>query len=271
MRFAVISDIQANLAALQAVLASIDGLEEPVEQIVSAGDTVGLGPQPNEVLDLLRERDIQSVRGNYEDAIAFDRLSSGVDFPNAAAEERDRQALRWTRRTLTDENMAYMRRMPEDVRLYPSLSGMRVKRDDLRKAETEYGRGLIKRAMFGGLLRSRPTTVKKVRVLHGSPRAMNEFIREDTANSILEAIARQSETDLLITGHAEEQFRRDAAGMMFLGVGSVSGPNAELGEAEYTVVTVGGEVGVDFERVPYDLAQHRQAILASGLPASPVR
>ena len=54
MRIAVISDIHANLHALEAVLADID--RRGADEIWCLGDVVGYGPRPNECVDLVRER-----------------------------------------------------------------------------------------------------------------------------------------------------------------------------------------------------------------------
>jgi Icc-related predicted phosphoesterase len=54
MRFAVISDIRGNIFALQSVLSAIDSEPSRLDGIVCAGDLVGLGPNPNEVIDLLQ-------------------------------------------------------------------------------------------------------------------------------------------------------------------------------------------------------------------------
>ena len=66
MRIAFISDIHGNLTALQAVLADIQ--ERSVDQIVCLGDTITMGPQPAEVLKLLRELKCVCVKGNHEAA-----------------------------------------------------------------------------------------------------------------------------------------------------------------------------------------------------------
>ena len=55
MRLAVLSDIHANLAALEAVLADLDTLPV-VDELWVCGDIVGYGPQPNEVIEQLRRR-----------------------------------------------------------------------------------------------------------------------------------------------------------------------------------------------------------------------
>ncbi|NBO52871.1 MAG: hypothetical protein EBU83_05500, partial [bacterium] len=55
MKIAVISDVHANLAALQAVLDDIDAIA-PGATLWHAGDIVGYNAEPNEVVALLRER-----------------------------------------------------------------------------------------------------------------------------------------------------------------------------------------------------------------------
>ena len=63
MRYALISDIHANLPALEAVLADIDRQSE-VDAIYHLGDLVGYAPWPNEVVALVKERGITGIAGN---------------------------------------------------------------------------------------------------------------------------------------------------------------------------------------------------------------
>ena len=67
MRIAFISDIHGNFTALQAVLADIKS--QSIDQIISLGDTVSLGPQPKEVLNALRELNCVLIKGNHDAAI----------------------------------------------------------------------------------------------------------------------------------------------------------------------------------------------------------
>jgi predicted phosphodiesterase len=268
MRFAVISDVQGNLDAVRAVLDDLDRYPRRIDRIISAGDAIGLGPQPNEVLDLFHERDIESIRGNYDDAIAFERIGSGVDFPDAASEEADRLAIIWTRDSLTQENLEYLRGLPQDLRLFQSAAGTEVKRDSEDPLLAEHRRTFFARLLFGGLA-SRPPrqTSKRVMIVHGSPRALNEFVRPDTANSILANIAQTAQADVLVSGHAGIGFERVLQGTTFVGVGSVSGPYASPGEAQYAVVDVAQEVEADFGHVTYDPSDYLHAIVDSGLPS----
>lgn len=67
MKYAIISDIHANLAALERVLA--DAARYGVDQVVCAGDVVGYGPDPAGVIRVLRERSIPTVMGNHDAAV----------------------------------------------------------------------------------------------------------------------------------------------------------------------------------------------------------
>ena len=61
MAHAVISCLHANLAAVEAVLEDID--QQGIETITCLGDLVGYGPQPNEVVQLVRARAIPTCQG----------------------------------------------------------------------------------------------------------------------------------------------------------------------------------------------------------------
>ena len=67
MRVAVVSDIHANLAALEAVLAAIDA--SPADEIWCLGDLVGYGARPNECCALVRERATVCLGGNHDLAV----------------------------------------------------------------------------------------------------------------------------------------------------------------------------------------------------------
>ena len=87
MATAIISDIHANLDALEAVLADIES--RGITRIVCLGDIVGYGPNPLECLDLVRDRCAFSLMGNHDFAVLYEPTSF-----NAMAE----QACFWTRR-----------------------------------------------------------------------------------------------------------------------------------------------------------------------------
>ena len=102
MRVAVLSDIHANLVALDAVVASL----RSVDAIWHLGDVVGYGPEPDGVVERLRSLGAIGVRGNH-DAAAVGDLD--VDWFNPDA----RAAIEWTRRRIGDPTRAWLAALPE--------------------------------------------------------------------------------------------------------------------------------------------------------------
>ncbi|HEX2292290.1 MAG TPA: metallophosphoesterase family protein [Gaiellaceae bacterium] len=101
MRIAVISDVHANLYALEAVLGEID--RAPPDELWCLGDTVGYGPHPNECCSLVRERSTRTLVGNH-DLVALGSGEVGVEDFNLEAAG----AALWTHEQLTDESRAFL-------------------------------------------------------------------------------------------------------------------------------------------------------------------
>ncbi len=112
MRYAIFTDIHANLEALEAVLARIDELAkvEPIDQIWFLGDLVGYGPNPNECIDILRKRTDVIIAGNHDWA-AVGKLDL-EDFSAAA-----RISAEWTAKELTEEHREFLRNLPERLEI----------------------------------------------------------------------------------------------------------------------------------------------------------
>lgn len=135
MRLAVISDIHANLPALDAVLDDI-AARQP-DAVVVAGDLVNRGPQPDEVLDRLRPLAYPTVKGNHERYVlnaadAVDPTEGGESFEPA----------RWTMRRLSVGQLAYLRDLPFSLHVDDLLVVHASPRNDqdgvfVRTTETE--------------------------------------------------------------------------------------------------------------------------------------
>jgi len=98
MRILILSDIHANLVALEAVLAAANS---EWERVWFLGDLVGYGPDPNECVERLRALDPLALSGNHDWAV-LDKLDM-EEFNSEA-----RHAVRWTRRVLTEESRLYL-------------------------------------------------------------------------------------------------------------------------------------------------------------------
>jgi diadenosine tetraphosphatase ApaH/serine/threonine PP2A family protein phosphatase len=106
MKIALISDIHANLPALQAVLGAIDELD--CVRILCGGDLVGYGPHPCECVELVRERKISCVRGNHDHMM----LHTG----RVAKLRPDvRDSLEWTREQLGGETIQWLGQLPRSM------------------------------------------------------------------------------------------------------------------------------------------------------------
>jgi diadenosine tetraphosphatase ApaH/serine/threonine PP2A family protein phosphatase len=106
MRILVISDIHANYPALEAVLASV----VTVDAVWCLGDLVGYGPFPNECIERVAELpNLSCLMGNHDSAIAD---NANIDKFNDEASN----AIYWTKRVITDKNLAFLRSLPETVK-----------------------------------------------------------------------------------------------------------------------------------------------------------
>lgn len=103
MRYLVISDLHSNIEALQAVLAATQG---EYEQVICCGDLVGYGPDPDPVVDWVRQNAALVVRGNHDKACAG--VSDAEEFNEPA-----KRAAYWTRGHLKPENLQYLQTLPK--------------------------------------------------------------------------------------------------------------------------------------------------------------
>jgi predicted phosphodiesterase len=112
MKVAVISDIHGNLEAFTEVLADIDRME--ADSVVCLGDIIGYGPDPEEVVRLLRSREIPSVMGNHELALAS---SDFLDWFNEVA----RESLALSEGLISADNLEWLRRLKATLVLKDAL------------------------------------------------------------------------------------------------------------------------------------------------------
>jgi putative phosphoesterase len=226
-RVAIVTDIHANLQALEAALARIEELE--IERIYCGGDLVGYGPHPNEVCALLSERRVPTIYGNYDYAIARDLEDCGCFYPTPRDRELGEQSIAWTLAHTGQQSKDFMRELPFDLRF-------------------ELGR-------------------KRVRLVHGSPRKVNEYLLEERAASTFERIAAIADCDVLAFGHTHKPWIREHADVLFVNCGSVGKPKDGDPRASFAVLEpASGQVRVTIERVDYDADTVATEMRHVGLP-----
>ena len=108
MKYAIISDVHANIDAFEPVLQEIDA--RCVDQVVCLGDVVGYNANPNECADIVRERNVPTILGNH-DAVACGLEEPWGFNPVALA------AAMWTREQLSDDNLEWLKSLPDALNL----------------------------------------------------------------------------------------------------------------------------------------------------------
>src|SRR5918999_4896549 len=118
MRLALISDIHANLPALESVLADIG--RQRVDATYHLGDLVGYAPWPNEVVGLLDEKRISGVAGNYDSTVATDYAHCGCKYEDPQQEALSHLSYDWTRRHVNAATKRRLARLPFRIDLRPA-------------------------------------------------------------------------------------------------------------------------------------------------------
>jgi diadenosine tetraphosphatase ApaH/serine/threonine PP2A family protein phosphatase len=230
MRLAVLSDIHANLAALDAVR---DDLPE-VAEVWVLGDIVGYGPQPNEVIARLQEMGARSVMGNHDGA-AIGEVDISWFNPDAA------RAIRWTAEVIDENTRAYIAALPQ-VRRDGELTAVH---GSPRDPTWEY---ITDTEIAGANLSSFDTRL----CLHGHTHVPVIFRVDDRQVTLVSAIP---------GGPISVD-----SGRMLINPGSVGQPRDGNPTASYLVFDTEGQTA-EFRRVSYDVAATQRAMRDVGLPA----
>ena len=237
MRYALLSDVHANLEALDAVLADIERRGD-TDATLHLGDLVGYSSSPNETVARIRERGIAGVSGNYDSTVALGHAHCGCRAESARDEELAHLSFEFTCRTTSAESKRWLASLPFRV--------------DLRPA--------------GGHAAG-PT----VTLLHAHPTSALVYVTEDRSDDFLRkmaALAGLRAGDVLCFGHTHRPWHRTVDGIHFVNTGSVGRPKDGDWRAGYVVLEVGGgEPAVEIVRVAYDVERAAEGVRRAGLPA----
>jgi diadenosine tetraphosphatase ApaH/serine/threonine PP2A family protein phosphatase len=230
MKTALLSDVHANLEALQAVLQVAQ--KRDVDRMLCLGDVVGYGASPNECLQIIRERCPMVLLGNHDSA-----SSGGGELarfnPNAKA------AALWTAKVLTPENRDYLRGLSLTRHLEPYYY---VHASPAAPRDWEY--------IFD---RFDAEPQFQFFTEHGC------FIGHTHQPAIFERSASGC-VSLPPTQH-----RFDPAHRYIVNVGSVGQPRDRDPRACFVILSE-PEGTIEFVRVPYDIEASQEKIRAANLP-----
>jgi len=225
----IFGDIHANLPALEAVLADIDG-RSPTN-LICLGDLVGYGTWPNEVIEIIRGRGIPTIMGNYDQGVGQDSDDCGCAYKTPEAQALGVRSITWSNAHTTAANKAFLRTLVPNI---PVQLG-----------------------------------AYRVLLVHGSPRRVNEYLYEDRPEASVERIMDVAGADVLVCGHTHLPYHRVlGSGRQVINAGSVGKPKDNDPRACYVVLDLDGQgrLQVTFQRVDYDVERAAQAIEETEMP-----
>jgi predicted phosphodiesterase len=233
-RIALISDVHANVPALDVVLGDID--ERGVEERYCLGDIVGYGPDPSGAVARLREAGFPTVRGNYDDGVGFRRGQCGCYYATEQARSDGAASYDFTDRSLSDVDHEWLASLPTELR-FETADGLRVL------------------------------------LAHGSPRKINESLLPDRTDAFLARLADAAGADVVCIGHVHLPYDRvvtggDGRDIDYASVPSVGKPKDGDPRAGWTELLLGPGRSVEtlVHRLDYDVDAVAAAMLIAGLP-----
>jgi len=235
MRYALISDIHANLPALRAVLRDIAG--RPIDVTYHLGDLVGYAPWPNETVALLAEAGVPGISGNYDSTVGTNYKHCGCKYEDPRQEEQSHLSFEWTKAHTSAEVKRHLAALPFRLDLKP----------------------------LGGHATG-PTVI----LVHGTPTLNTLYWTEDRPDSFclkMAELAGAKPGDVIAFGHTHKPWHREVSGILFVNTGSVGRPKDGDWRAGYVILDVETTARVEIVRVEYDVEEAMRGIRASALPA----
>jgi len=226
MRIATFSDIHSNAPALTNVLRDVN--KQDIDEVYCLGDLVGYGPCPNTVIEILRNKDIPTIMGNYDEGIGFEKGECGCAYTSPEEIANGQKSVDWTTQATTEKNKEYLRSLLDKI--------------------------------------SFEADGYKVLLVHGSPRRINEYLFEDRREDSLRRIIESLDIDVMVCGHTHKPYHRIIDGVHIINDGSVGKPKDGDSRACYAVINFSGSIEVEFRRVEYPVDDVASMVLDVGLP-----
>jgi diadenosine tetraphosphatase ApaH/serine/threonine PP2A family protein phosphatase len=228
-RLAFFGGVYNNSLALQNAIA--DAKRSGADGLYALGDFGGFGPHPDRVFPILLEAGVEAIQGNYEES-----LSSGAEDCHCG---------------YTDPRDNHFAQISYDY--------------TATKTSPEWKRWM------GALPKTRRFEIagRKVLLVHGSPRKINEFLWESTSPvAFLEKMLVDFDADVLVCTHTGLHWERLLpSGRLVVNAGVLGRPaNDGRTNVWYARLTFGREVSVEFVPVEYDHGKLAREMGEEGLP-----
>jgi predicted phosphodiesterase len=239
MHILVISDIHANLAALDAVIKDAGNFE----QVWCLGDVVGYGPEPNECISRLREFNLICLAGNHDLGVVG--KAALWDFTQDA-----REAIFWTRHSLSIFNHDWLKSLPQTTLVMEH--DITLVHGSPRDPVWEY---IVEREVAKNNLDFINTPV----CLNGHTHIPVIFRKPWDGMKVLEEPL-----------HANSPIRLIPHDRMFVNPGSVGQPRDEDPRAAYAIIDLDA-MTLTHRRVQYDVSATQKLMKQANLPSRLIR
>jgi predicted phosphodiesterase len=236
MQIALLSDVHANLHALDAVLTDIASHPE-IAATYHLGDLVGYQAHPNEVITRLAERGVMGVSGNYDSTVAHRYKHCGCRADTPEQEALAHESFAWTLATVTEASRAALAALPFRLELKP----------------------------LGG-----HTAGPTLHLMHATPTNNLVYVTAARSDDFLRKMGEQSGAtsgDVVAFGHTHKPWQRVVDGVLYVNTGSVGRPKDGDPRAGWTLLRISEQgPSATQRRVTYDVAGACAALKAAGLP-----
>lgn len=198
---------------------------DPESPILCMGDLIGYYLEPNEICERLRALSAICIKGNHDKYVLGE-----LKYPSSREEKY--RVFR-TRQSLSAENHQWLASLPDAVKI-------EVSEIDIRNSRCS-----------------------RIRIAHGSPRSVEEYIYPDTAIDFLKT----DEPETLVLGHTHHPMMRQAGALTVINPGSVGQVRDRKPGASYAMLEPFSK-NVEFHRASYDVASYQRRLAEAGIQES---
>lgn len=231
IQIAIISDIHANLIALDAVLDDIQN--RSIYQTYCLGDLVDFAPWGNEVIEKIKSKGIPCLLGNHDQRIAFDIPIAPLSHHNQKETAHRIVAINHSKEAITWENKKWLASLPYNLELTYKINEV----------------------------------TKKILLVHAGLLSNDTYIYESDLKNDSAQELNSKGVDALIMGHTHLSYIQNHSNVLFVNSGSVGRSREGDRKAAYCILTIAErEITAEIIKVDYNIQEAARQIYKSDIP-----
>lgn len=231
IQIAIFSDVHGNLPALEVVLNDIN--ERGITHKFCLGDLVDFAPWGNEVIEIIKEKNIPCLLGNHDERIAFDLPVIPLSKHSEQETIARFSAIDHSKRYITDENKSFLAEFPFHLKLNYKIG---------RKHWN-------------------------IQLVHSSLQSNDTYLYESENDQVFIDMLNASQSDVVVMGHTHLSFTKQISNQWVINAGSVGRSKEENRLASYLILRLDEEkISPEIIQLEYPLEKVAQEIEASEIP-----